>query len=122
MLFENTETIIKVERKTKIFHTKSRNYKKREEISYYASTFSDNTDKMAEIIRNHWGIENKNNYVRDTALREDYSRIRVNPGIFARLRSFALNILRFNNVENIKGALQMNGLDLNRVFEYQGIF
>ena len=35
-------------------------------------------------------------HVRDVTLREDASRIRKNPGIFARIRSFAYNILRFN--------------------------
>ena len=37
----------------------------------------------------------------DGSFREDASRIRCNPGIFARLRSFASNILRFNGVENV---------------------
>jgi hypothetical protein len=33
---------------------------------------------------------------RPVTLREDAPRIRRNPGIFATLRSFAYNILRFN--------------------------
>ena len=33
---------------------------------------------------------------------EDASRTRKNPGILARLRSFATNILRFNRAANIK--------------------
>jgi hypothetical protein len=32
---------------------------------------------------------------------EDASRIRRNPGIFARIRSFAYNILRFNQSDTI---------------------
>ena len=32
--------------------------------------------------------------------------MRCNPGIFARLRSFAANILRFNNVHNVTDARQ----------------
>lgn len=108
MLFENIETIIKVERKRKIFDTKTKKYKESIEISYYLSTFTDCTDIMAKIIQEHWGIENKNNYVRDVTLKEDASRIRNNPGIFARLRSFALNILRINYIENIKEALDVN--------------
>ena len=36
--------------------------------------------------------------------REDDSRIRCKPGIFARLRSFAANILRFNKVKNVSDA------------------
>ncbi len=35
-------------------------------------------------------------YTRDVTLGEDRSRIRTNPGVFARLRSFAYNILKAN--------------------------
>jgi hypothetical protein len=52
--------------------------------------------QAADAVRKHWGIENKQHYTRDVTLREDASRIRRNPGVFPRLRSFAYNILRFN--------------------------
>jgi len=58
----------------------------------------------AKAIRDHWSIENRSHYVRDGSFAEDASRIRCNPGIFARLRSFAANILRFNNVRNVTDA------------------
>ncbi|HQT62711.1 hypothetical protein, partial [Acidiphilium sp.] len=38
-------------------------------------------------------IENSSHYVRDVTFAEDRSRIRTNPGVIARLRSFAFNIL-----------------------------
>jgi hypothetical protein len=38
---------------------------------------------------------------RDVTLREDASRIRKNPGVFARIRNFAYNILRFNQSDTI---------------------
>ena len=47
-----------------------------------------------EWIRAHWRIENGSHYVRDTAFAEDASRIRKNPDIAARLRSFAYNLIR----------------------------
>jgi len=50
----------------------------------------------AEAIRAHWKIENTSHYSRDVTLGEDRSRIRTNPGVFARLRSFAFNILKAN--------------------------
>jgi hypothetical protein len=50
----------------------------------------------AKAIRHHWHIENRSHYVRDGSFAEDASRIHRNPGIFARLRSFAANILRFS--------------------------
>jgi hypothetical protein len=58
----------------------------------------------AKVIRDHWSIENRSHYVRDGSFAEDASRIRCNPGIFARLRSFATNILRFNDVLNVTDA------------------
>src|SRR5271168_4577868 len=56
-----------------------------------------NAGQAAEAIRKHWGIENKLHYTRDVTLCEDASRIRRNPGIFARIRSFAYNILRLHH-------------------------
>ena len=68
----------------------------------------------AQAIREHWGIENRSHYVRDVTFAEDASRIRCNPGIFASLRSFAVNILRFNNVSNVSNArcrIAFGGID-----------
>src|SRR3954467_3549423 len=57
--------------------------------------------QCAKAIRPHCHIENRSHYVRDGSFAEDASRIRCNPGIFARLRSFAANILRFNGIHNV---------------------
>ena len=70
--------------------------------------------QCAKVIRDHWHIENRSHYVRDGSFAEDASRIRCNPGIFARLRSFASNILRFNGVENVcdtRYRITLGGLD-----------
>jgi len=47
-------------------------------------------------VRAHWRIETTSHYSRDVTFGEDRSRIRSNPGVFARLRSFAFNILKAN--------------------------
>jgi len=47
-------------------------------------------------IRGHWTIENTSHYSRDVTMGEDRSRIRINPGVFAGLRSFAFNIFKAN--------------------------
>jgi hypothetical protein len=54
--------------------------------------------EAAEATRGHWGIENRLHYTRDVTMGEDASRIRCNPGVFARLRSFAYNILKANRI------------------------
>lgn len=72
-------------------------------------------------IRGHWEVENPNHHVRDGALQEDASRIRKNPGIMARLRSFGLNILRLNGIKNVAAALFENALDPLRIISYAGL-
>ena len=64
---------------------------------------------LARAIRAHWGIENRAHYVRDVTLGGDGSRIRVRPGVMARIRSVALNILRATGVQNISQALYAPG-------------
>jgi predicted transposase YbfD/YdcC len=54
----------------------------------------------AKAIRVHWGIENTSHYSRDVTFGEDRSRIRTNPGVFARLRSLAFTILKANKTSS----------------------
>ena len=69
-------------------------------------------------MRGHWGIENRSHHVRDRILREDDSRIRTRPGLLARLRSFALNLLRANGVANVSEAIYATALGLDRLLAY----
>ncbi len=91
----------------------------RVEISFYVCSAPVSAEKAASAIRSHWGIENQNHYVRDVSMLEDASRIRANPGVFARARSFALNILRANGEKNIADALWRNALNLERPLAYR---
>ncbi|MBI2236350.1 MAG: hypothetical protein HYU60_05255, partial [Magnetospirillum sp.] len=75
----------------------------------------------AAAIRAHWGIENRNHYVRDVSCDEDKSRIRDNPGIMARARSFALNIMRKNGIANVAQALWNGALSLDHILAYKAI-
>lgn len=119
---ESIKIIIKIERKTKIFNTKTKQFDTSEEPAIYIST----TDKFSAkefgaIIRSHWGIENSNHYVRDVSLHEDFSRIRKNPENVAILRSFALNLLRTNGEKNISQALYRNAVNVRQVLGYVGV-
>lgn len=122
---EYIKTIIKVERDRQEWQTKNKGWQTSFEISYYVSSLDldDNltAKEYGQAIRNHWGIENKNHYVRDVSLNEDKSRVRVNPDRLVRLRSFSLNILRVNNVKNVKKTLYENALNFNNLFKYKGL-
>ena len=114
------DSVAKVTRKTERLDLKTKEWKPSLEVSYYGLTHRFSAKNAAYYIRGHWGIENSNHYVRDVSLDEDASRIRTSPGIVARLRSFALNILRTNNVSNIKGELYENALSFDRIIAYKG--
>jgi predicted transposase YbfD/YdcC len=115
------KVVIKVQRYRQLFDTKTKTWKNSDETSFYISTIILSAREFCQAIRNHWGIENSNHYVRDVTMGEDKSRIRTNPHIFAKLRSFALNILRKNNVENVSLELFENCMDLDKVLNYIGV-
>lgn len=119
--WKSVKMIIKVQRYRKKYDTKRKKWCESHEIAYYISTIALNAETACVAVRNHWGIENRNHYVRDVTLKEDASRIRVNAHIFAKLRSFALNILRKNQVDNVSLELFDNCIELDNVLNYVGI-
>jgi predicted transposase YbfD/YdcC len=91
-------------------------------VAYYVSSATGLSARTwGDIIRGHWGIENRQHYVRDVTCDEDRSRIRDNPGIMARTRSFALNIIRHNGVTNVAQALWNGALSLDTILAYNAI-
>ena len=89
-----------------------------EEVALYACQARLDAATFGRAVRAHWGIANRDHHVRDRILGEDASRIRRRPGIFARLRSFALNVLRANGVGNVSEAVYVNALCLDRLLAY----
>jgi len=90
--------VARVSRLTYIKDTRSGLWLTREEVGYYPCQTRHDAKGLGGAIRAHWGIENRAHYVRDVTLGEDASRIRTRPGVMARIRSVALNILRANGV------------------------
>ena len=119
--WHGVEAILKVDRFRRVFNTKSKSWQDSHETAFYISTIVLPAEEFGKVIRNHWGLENRNHYVRDVTLAEDKSRIRSNPSILARLRSFALNILRYNQVTNVSQTLFENCMNIQRVLKYQGV-
>lgn len=120
--WSSVAAVIKIYRFRQVFDTKIKDWKDTHETSFHVSTAVLNAEKASHGIRSHWWIENKSHHVRDVSMGEDRSRIRCNPHIFAKLRSFALNILRKNNVRNVSRELFRNCMNIDRLFDYAGIF
>ena len=66
--------------------------------------------------RGHWGIENKNHYVRDTTWREDHHQAWTKNGPYsmAILRNLALGLFRLNGIHKIKEATERISWNRNR--------
>ena len=102
--------VIRVQRYRLDRNTGTGLWKSASETAYYLATFKPTAQLAAAAIRGHWDIENRLHYIRDTTMAEDASRVRKNPGIMARIRSFAGNLLRANNVKNMSDARYRNAL------------
>jgi predicted transposase YbfD/YdcC len=119
---DHFKVVVEVQRKVECFNPARRCFELRQEQpAYYLATCNASVEALARAIRGHWGIENRLHHVLDTSLGEDASRIRQNPGIFAQLRHFSLNLLRHNGQTNIRAALYDNAICLDRVLAYKGI-
>jgi hypothetical protein len=115
------QCVIRVSRNTFIKNAKTGLWQRRAETVLHVSSTKLSTKQAAAAIRGHWGIDNKNHYVRDTAFVEDHSRIRSNPGVFPRHRSYALDSLRANGAKTVKDALWKNAISLDRTLCLKGL-
>jgi len=93
--------IIRVERQVFTRSSKTGLLDRASETAFYVANTPVTASRAAEVIRRHWGIENTSHYSRDVTMGEDRSRIRTSPGIVARLRSFAFNILSANQTDTL---------------------
>jgi hypothetical protein len=117
------QVAVEVRRRVECFNPATRAFAARQEqpANYLATGAGTAAAALCQAIRGHWGIENRLHHVLDTSLNEDASRIRRNPGVFAQLRHFALNLLRHNGQTNIRAALFDNALNLEGLLNYAGI-
>ena len=88
--------IIRVEREVFTRNAKTGMLRHATETAFYVANSPLTASRAASAVRAHWAIETTSHYTRDVTMGEDRSRIRRNPGVFARLRSFAFNILKAN--------------------------
>ncbi|MCP4010782.1 MAG: ISAs1 family transposase, partial [Proteobacteria bacterium] len=64
------ERIIRVTRVTFQRRAKDGMWDRREEVCFYVCSTPISAQKAAAAIRGHWGIENRNHYVRDVSMLE----------------------------------------------------
>jgi predicted transposase YbfD/YdcC len=108
------KSVIRVTREVLHRSAKTGLWSSTSEVAYYLANSTVSASRSGAAIRCHWHVENKLHYTRDVTFLEDQSRIRCNPGVFARIRSFAYNILRRNQTATFsqdRYAAALAGLD-----------
>jgi predicted transposase YbfD/YdcC len=80
-------------------------------------------DRLLQWWRGHWGIENREHYVRDVTFGEDHSQIRTGsaPQILAACRNAAISLLRLGGCTNIAQALRHHAYKPLQLFARLGI-
>lgn len=71
------------------------------EKRYYISSLTSAADRIAQVIRLHWGIENKVHWHLDVTFNEDKSKIRSGNGAenFSLLKRCVLNLVKLDTTE-----------------------
>jgi predicted transposase YbfD/YdcC len=75
------------------------------ETAYYLLSTAFSPERFGEVVRSHWGVENRLHWVLDVVMNEDQARNRLDngPQNLAVLRHIALNLIR---KEKSKGSLR----------------
>ena len=113
---------VRIERRT----TKLDGTPLRQEIAFgitSLSTVDADQQRLLELNRGHWGIENKLHWVRDVTFDEDRSQIRKRTGahMMATLRNFAISLLRLAGATNIARAVRHCALNIARPLSFFGL-
>jgi predicted transposase YbfD/YdcC len=79
--------------------------------------------RLLELTRGHWGIENKLHYKRDVTLGEDASRIRkgVAPQVMAALRNSVIYVLSKVAAPSLASAMRTMGNCFSHALEILGL-
>lgn len=82
-----------------------------------------NAQRLLELTREHWGIENKLHYRRDVTMGEDASRIRKGaaPQVVAALRNSVIHVLSDVVAPSLASAIRTMGNRLSQALALLGL-
>ena len=94
------------------------------QIHYYISSLEADAQTFLHLIRSHWKIENALHYVKDVSFEEDACRTRTGqiPLVQTIMRSLAINLIRLNQMNNIKQARKLFAWNPHRLFSLKSYF
>lgn len=115
------QTVIQVERSRQTKNTITGAWERSDEKATYVANTILTASVAGKLVRDHWGIENKNHYVKDVSFQEDKHKIRKRSFNFSILLSMALNFFRYNKFSNIKEKRYAFSLNWTELYSYPQI-
>ena len=105
--FPHVEQVFRIERITYNLYGELRH----QEVAYGITSLTPDVadaERLLNLNRGHWCIENRLHWVRDVTFDEDRSKVRTGEGprTMATLRNLAISLLRLQGVKNIAQALR----------------
>jgi predicted transposase YbfD/YdcC len=99
---------------------------KRAEVAYGITSLSEtkaDAERLLNLSRGHWAIENRLHWVRDVTFNEDRSQIRTKAGprVMATLRNLVISLFRLHNAKNIAQALRAGSRRPEKALQYMGL-
>lgn len=93
----------------------------KQQTRYFISSLSADAEHQGQIIRGHWGIENRLHWQLDVTYREDLSRVRKGNGAenLSVLRRATMNILRSDTSSKVSLKRRRLRASLKREYLYQ---
>jgi predicted transposase YbfD/YdcC len=117
--FPNVEQAFKIER---IFRNKKTGKVSEETVFGITSRSEDEADaeKILQIVRGHWSIENSCHYILDWNYDEDRSKIRTGygPENMTCLRRLAISIIKSKNVSSVAQKMRQLSFNTRAVLDY----
>ncbi len=98
----------------KVHRTRETATKTTTETAYYLLSAALSPDRLNEVVRSHWGVENRLHWRLDVVMNEDQDRTRLDngPENLAVLRHMALNVMQKDATKgSLRGKLKRAGWD-----------
>lgn len=91
-----------------------------QQTNYYISSLSACATQFAQIIRGHWGIENRLHWVKDVVFQEDAAPFRHHntASNWSLIRNIAINIARYNGYDSLTKAERFLAHDIDQLFSF----
>jgi hypothetical protein len=119
--FPHAEQFFTIERRTEC----SNGQRRHETVHGISSLTAEQASpqRLLELNRGHWEIENRVHYVRDVSFDEDRSRVRTGNGaqVMATLRNLAIAIIRLLGFQYIPDAIRYFCFRLSEALMVLGI-